>query len=125
MNATAKVTVLDRAYTRLADSELASIQSSGNVAEMAKLGNKVGADLMLVPVVEQFKYELDKRQVGQQVIERMVFNVTVSTKVIEVATTNLIDSRNFPQRNKKFQIDDRQEMALFMAGRLGRHLSKK
>ena len=102
MNATAKVTVLDRAYTRLADSELASIQSSGNVAEMAKLGNKVGADLMLVPVVEQFKYELDKRQVGQQVIERMVFNVTVSTKVIEVATT-LIDSRRFP-RNKKFQI---------------------
>jgi hypothetical protein len=126
MNATAKVTILDRAYTRLADSELASIQSSGNVAEMAKLGNKVGADLMLVPVVEQFKYELDKRQVGQQVIERMVFNVTVSTKVIEVATTNLIDSRRFPQRNKKFQTDrPTEEMALFMAGRLGRHLSKK
>ena len=59
-------------------------------------------------------------------IERMVFNVTVSTKVIEVATTNLIDSRRFPQRNKKFQIDrSTEEMALFMAGRLGRHLSKK
>lgn len=125
MNATSKITVLDRAYTRLADSELASIQSSGNVAEMAKLGNKVGADLMLVPVVEQFKYELDKRQVGQQIIERMVFNVTVSTKLIEVATTNLIDSRRFPQRNKKFRTDrPTEEMALFMAGRLGRHLSK-
>lgn len=126
MNATANVTVLDRAYTGLADSELASIQSSGNVAEMAKLGNNVGADLMLVPVVEQFKYELDKRQLGEQMIERMVFNVTVSTKVIEVATTNLIDSRRFPQRNKKFRSDrPSEEMALFMAGRLGRHLSKK
>ncbi len=126
MNATEKVTVLDRGYTRLADSELVSIQSSGNVAEMARLGNKVGADIMLVPVVEQFKYELDKRQVGEQTIERMVFNVTVSTKVIEVATTNLIDSRRFPQRNKKFRTDrPTEEMALFMASRLGRHLSKK
>ena len=126
MNATAKVTVLDRAYTSIADGELANIQSSGNVAEMAKLGNKVGADLMLVPVVEQFKYELDKRQVGEQMIERMVFNVTVSTKVIEVATTNLIDSRRFPQRNKRFRTDSStEEMALFMASQLGRHLSRK
>ena len=126
MNATAKVTVLDRAYTSIADGELANIQSSGNVAEMAKLGNKVGADLMLVPVVEQFKYEWDKRQVGEQMIERMVFNVTVSTKVIEVATTNLIDSRRFPQRNKRFRTDSStEEMALFMASQLGQHLSRK
>jgi hypothetical protein len=108
------------------DSELAGIQSSGNISEMAKLGVKVGADLMLVPIVEEFQYEMDRREIGEQVIERMVFNVTVSTKVIEVATTNLIDTRRFPQRNKKIRSDNAtEEMALFMANRVGRHLSRK
>ena len=126
MNATEKVTVLDRGYTKLADAELAGIQSSGNISEMAKLGVKVGADLMLVPIVEEFQYEMDRREIGEQVIERMVFNVTVSTKVIEVATTNLIDTRRFPQRNKKIRSDNAtEEMALFMANRVGRHLSRK
>jgi hypothetical protein len=126
MNATEKVTVLDRGYTKLADAELAGIQTSGNVSEMAKLGVKVGADLMLVPIVEEFQYETDRREIGEQVIERMVFNVTVSTKVIEVATTNLIDTRRFPQRNKKIRSDNAtEEMALFMANRVGRHLSRK
>jgi hypothetical protein len=126
MNATSNLTVLDRGFTRLAESELAGIQASGNVSEMAKLGGKVGADLMLVPVIDEFKYEMDSRKIGEQVIERMVFNVTITTKVIEVATTNLIDTRRFPQRNKKIRSDTpTQEMALFMANRLGRHLIKK
>lgn len=126
MNATEKVTVLDRGYSQLSDAELAGIQASGNISEMAKLGVKVGADLMLVPIVDEFQYETDRREIGQQVIERTVFNVTISTKVIEVATTNLIDIRRFPQRNKKIRSNNAtEEMALFMANRVGRHLIRK
>ena len=122
---TAGLNVLDRQYLNLAEQEMGAISKSGNMEELAKLGNKAGGDLMLVPVIEKFKYRLDSREIGGQTIERTVYNVTLSTKVIEVATSNIIDAKNFPIRNKKIKSDDPTiDMALFMAGRAVRHLSK-
>jgi hypothetical protein len=122
---TAGLNVLDRQYLNLAEQEMGAISKSGNMEELAKLGNKAGGDLMLVPVIEKFKYRLDSREIGGQIIERTVYNVTLSTKVIEVATSNIIDAKNFPIRNKKIKSDDPTiDMALFMAGRAVRHLSK-
>ena len=122
---TAGLNVLDRQYLNLAEQEMEAISKSGNMEELAKLGNQAGGDLMLVPVIETFKYRLDSREIGGQTIERMVYNVTLSTKVIEVATSNIVDAKNFPIRNKKIKSDDPTiDMALFMAGRAVRHLSK-
>jgi hypothetical protein len=122
---TAGLNVLDRQYLNLAEQEMGAISKSGNMEELAKLGNQAGGDLMLVPVIETFKYRLDSREIGGQTIERMVYNVTLSTKVIEVATSNIVDAKNFPIRNKKIKSDDPTiDMALFMAGRAVRHLSK-
>ena len=122
---TAGLNVLDRQYLNLAEQEMGAISKSGNMEELAKLGNKAGGDLMLVPVIEKFKYRLDSREIGGQTIERTVYNVTLSTKVIEVATSNIVDAKNFPIRNKKIKSDDPTiDMALFMAGRAVRHLSK-
>lgn len=122
---TAGLNVLDRQYLNLAEQEMGAISKSGNMEELAKLGNQAGGDLMLVPVIEKFKYRLDSREIGGQTIERTVYNVTLSTKVIEVATSNIVDAKNFPIRNKKIKSDDPTiDMALFMAGRAVRHLSK-
>ena len=122
---TAGLNVLDRQYLNLVEQEMGAISKSGNMEELAKLGNQAGGDLMLVPVIEKFKYRLDSREIGGQTIERTVYNVTLSTKVIEVATSNIVDAKNFPIRNKKIKSDDPTiDMALFMAGRAVRHLSK-
>jgi len=122
---TAGLNVLDRQYLNLAEQEMGAISKSGNMEELAKLGNLAGGDLMLVPVIEKFKHRLDSREIGGQTIERTVYNVTLSTKVIEVATSNIVDAKNFPIRNKKIKSDDPAiDMALFMVGRAVRHLSK-
>jgi hypothetical protein len=122
---TAGLNVLDRQYLDLAEQEMGTISKSGNMEELAKLGNQAGGDLMLVPVIEKFKYKLDSREIGGQTIERTVYSVTLSTKVIEVATSNIVDAKNFPIRNKKIKSDDPTiDMALFMAERAVRHLSK-
>jgi hypothetical protein len=93
--------------------------------ELAKIGNQAGGDLMLVPVIEKFNYKLDVREIGSQKIERMIYNVTLSTKVIEVATSNIVDAKSFPVRNKKMKHEDPViEIASFMAKRAVRHLSK-
>jgi len=117
--------VLDRQYLNLAHEELGLISNSGNMEELAKIGNQAGGDLMLVPVIEKFNYKLDVREIGSQKIERMIYNVTLSTKVIEVATSNIVDAKSFPVRNKKMKHEDPViEIASFMAKRAVRHLSK-
>ena len=122
---TAGLNVLDRQYLSLVEQEMGAISKSGNMEELVKLGNQAGGDLMLVPVIEKFKYRLDSRLIGGQTIERTIYNVTLSTKVIEVATSNIVDAKNFPIRNKKIKSDDPTiDMALFMAERAVRHLSK-
>jgi hypothetical protein len=122
---TVGLNVLDRQYLNLTEQEMGTISKSGNMEELAKLGNQAGGDLMLVPVIETFNYKLDSREIGGQTIERTVYNVTLSTKVIEVATSNIVDAKNFPIRNKKIKSDEPTiDMALFMAGRAVRHLSK-
>jgi hypothetical protein len=122
---TAGLNVLDRQYLSLVEQEMGAISKSGNMEELVKLGNQAGGDLMLVPVIEKFKYRLDSRVIGGQTIERTIYNVTLSTKVIEVATSNIVDAKNFPIRNKKIKSDDPIiDMALFMAERAVRHLSK-
>jgi hypothetical protein len=122
---TAGLNVLDRQYLSLVEQEMGAISKSGNMEELVKLGNQAGGDLMLVPVIEKFKYRLDSRVIGGQTIERTIYDVTLSTKVIEVATSNIVDAKNFPIRNKKIKSDDPTiDMALFMAERAVRHLSK-
>jgi hypothetical protein len=122
---TAGLNVLDRQYLSLVEQEMGAISKSGNMDELVKLGNQAGGDLMLVPVIEKFKYRLDSRVIGGQTIERTIYDVTLSTKVIEVATSNIVDAKNFPIRNKKIKSDDPTiDMALFMAERAVRHLSK-
>ena len=103
---TNKLTVLERQYTRAIASELSRISQSANTMEMAKLGQQVGADLVIIPVIERFSSRSDVREVGQSVIEREIFDVEVSIKVAEVATSNLVATRSFPLNNRRLKPDN-------------------
>jgi curli biogenesis system outer membrane secretion channel CsgG len=122
---TKELSVLDRQHLTLTDQELGVISSNGNMQELAKLGNKAGGDLMLIPIIDKFKYRIDRREIGAQIIERTVYDVTLSIKVIEVATSNIVDTKNFSVKNKKIKSDEPSvDIALFLAKRAMRHVSK-
>lgn len=100
---TNKLTVLERQHTAAISSELNRIGASSNTTEMAKLGQQVGADLVIIPVIERFSSRSDSREIGQSVIERQIFDVEVSVKVAEVATSNLVATRSFPLNNRRLK----------------------
>ena len=122
---TVGLNVLDRQHLDLAKSETALISKSGNMDELAKLGNQAGGDIMLVPVIDKFSYKVDVREIGNQTIERTIYDVILSTKVIEVATSNIVDAKNFPFRNKKIRSDEPNlAMALLLAKRASKYLAR-
>ena len=67
---------------------------------------------MLVLEFESIEAETSKKQVGNNLIVRKIFNGLGNYKLIEVATTNIITSGNIPIRKMKF----RAENALVQAG---------
>lgn len=107
---TNKLTVLERQYTGAIASELNRIAMSANTTEMAKLGQQVGADLVVIPIIERFSTREDTRQVGQTMIERQIFDVEVSIKVAEVATSNLVATQSFPLNNRRLKPDNAIQM---------------
>ena len=95
--------VVDRESSEQINKELAIIGSSQNIEQLAKLGQTVGADFILVPSVDSFSHQQESRQVGNKTFERSIFNVTVTMKVVEVATSNAYDVSRFPFKNRKIR----------------------
>ena len=95
--------VVDRDSSAQINKELAITGSSQNIDQLAKLGQTVGADFILVPTVDSFSHEQESRQVGNKTLERSIFNVTVTMKVIEVATSAAYDVKRFPFKNRKIR----------------------
>ena len=61
---------------------------------------------MLVLEFESVKAETSKKQVGNNLIVRKIFNGSGNYKLIEVATTNIITSGNIPIRKMKFRAEN-------------------
>lgn len=95
--------VVDRDSSEQINNELAIIGSSQNIEQLAKLGQTVGADFILVPSVDNFSHEQESRKVGNKTFERSIFNVTLTMKVVEVATSNAYDVSRFPFKNRKIR----------------------
>ncbi len=126
INQSTTMTVIDRKFAKQINSELASVANSGNMSELARLGNKVGADILLIPVIEKFKHEIETRKIGDSIIERTVFNVSLTSRMIEVSTSNLIDNKKFPLKNKKIKSDTPgEEIGNFFATKLSSYLIRK
>ena len=134
LNQSRKMTVLDRDFIKDQMREL-NFVASGNspVSELARLGNTAGADTVVISEIVSYSQELDRRQLGNQTIERTVFNAEIAVKVIDVATTNILFSQRFPFRNQKIKasnpasgfgqrVGDR--LARRVAGKLGGGLQR-
>jgi len=134
LNQSRKMTVLDREFIKDQMREL-NFVASGNspVSELARLGNTAGADTVVISEIVSYSQELDRRQLGNQTIERTVFNAEIAVKVIDVATTNILFSQRFPFRNQKIKasnpasgfgqrVGDR--LARRVAGKLGGGLQR-
>jgi hypothetical protein len=106
LNASSAVQIVERDSAAEVQKELTVIASSQNIDQMAKLGQTVGADFILIPTVEQFDSKSESRQVGEKTFDRSIFNVVVSIKVIEVATSNAYDVKRFPFKNRKLSSDN-------------------
>jgi len=125
LGGTDSLAVLDRQNASILNRELSQISQQGNIAEVAKLGNKAGADIILIPVFDKFEHSVESRQLGETVIERTVFNISFSLRVIEVATSNLIDAKKFTIKNKKIKSSSPEEnIAQFITKRSSTHLFK-
>ena len=104
INRSRKLAVLDRRFLGDQINEL-RLLASGNspVSEMARIGNTVGADLMFITEISNYRKSSETRTVGNTIIERSIFNSEVSIKIIDVATTNIVFSKRIAFRNRKFK----------------------
>ena len=126
INQSSSLTVLDRKFTEQRNTEISSISGSNNISELARLGNKVGADILLIPVIEKFKHEVESRKVGDTVVVRNIFDVILSSRLLEVSTSNLIDNKKFQMKNKKIKADrPSEEVGNLIAAKVSSYLISK
>ena len=118
--------VVDRDSSQQVNKELSIIGSSQNIEQLAKLGQTVGADFILTPSVDGFSHEQESRQVGNKTFERSIFNVTVTMKVVEVATSSAYDVSRFPFKNRKIRSSNPlEDFSSSVAEKLSNHLIKQ
>jgi hypothetical protein len=126
INNTRVLTVLDRKFTSDINNEIYHMKANANVNELAKIGQQVGADFLLIPVIDRFEKKQDIRQIGNNEIERDVFNIKMTTRLIEVATSNLITTRSFPIRNRKLKpVDSNEQIAFLLSQKVGQFISTR
>lgn len=120
------LTVLDRKFTSDINNEIYNMKANANVNELAKIGQQAGADFLLIPVIDRFEKKQDIRQIGDRKIERDVFNIKMTTRLIEVATSNLITTRSFPIRNQKLKpLDSNEQIAFLLSEKVGQFISTR
>jgi hypothetical protein len=97
VNSSQRLSVLDRSHTNLIDAELSNMsQASFSAVEYARFGNRLGADIILVPEVNRFDIDISQRRLAGQMIERALISASVRLKAIDVASGNLLFSENIP-----------------------------
>lgn len=85
--------LLDREFIDAANSELGFVAAGNSpVEELSRLGNQVGADLLLITEISHYAINTSERQVGNRTLERSELNAEVLLKVINPATTEVFVS---------------------------------
>lgn len=120
LDGTKQLTVLNRQNLQALDAEAANMQSGGfSIAEQAKLGNRVGADLVVVTEISDFTVREQEQQAGSKIIRTTKMRGQAWIRVIDLATTNTVFSVRVPVEamSKQQQIDP-DYFALSMARQL-------
>lgn len=116
--------LLSRKNASAVSAELALIARSGNKDEMVRIGKQAGADYLIIPRIDQFSAEIDRREVGDRVFERTVFNALFTTSVIEVATSNSFNVQRYPFKNRKLRSADATgDFSSQVAGKMATHIA--
>ena len=116
--------LLSRKNVSAVSAELALIARSGNKDEMVRIGKQAGADYLIIPRIDQFSAEVDRREVGDRVFERTVFNAMFTTSVIEVATSNSFNVQRYPFKNRKLRSADATgDFSSQVASKMAKHIA--
>ena len=99
--------VLDRSFLKKRAAELDRLSTgNSNITQRVRQGQLAGADFMLVTALHNITSRTEKQQLGQQTIVRRVFGGTVTFKMIEVATSNILSSGTVALHGLRFKQRD-------------------
>lgn len=88
-----KFNLLDREFINLANNELGYIASGNSpIEELSRLGNQVGADLLIITEITNYSVNITERQVGDRNITRSELSANVRIKAINPATSEIVIS---------------------------------
>ena len=97
LDGTKQLTVLNRENSQALDAEAANIRSASfSITEQAKLGNRVGADLIVVTEISDFTVREEQQKAGTKVIQTTKMRGQAWVRVIDLATTNTVFSVRVP-----------------------------
>lgn len=97
INSSNRLTALDRETTSLLDGELNLMSGDQfNPSEYARFGNRLGADLIIIPEYVDFDYDVSVTRLAGLEIERATVSSDVRIKVVEVASGNILFSQLIP-----------------------------
>jgi curli biogenesis system outer membrane secretion channel CsgG len=99
---TRKFAVMDRTYENISNNELDRLRDPNvKSAELARLGNKVGIDFIVVPKINNFssKKYIRRSKLSGKKTTRFSSRVDLSLRVIDVATSQIKFSKNLTVRS--------------------------
>ena len=97
LDGTNQLTVLNRENIDALDTEVVQIQSGEfSINEQAKLGNRVGADLMVITEISDFTVSEETQQAGSKIIKLSKMKGQAWIRVIDLSTTNTVFSVRVP-----------------------------
>jgi len=97
LDGTKQLTVLNRQNIQALDAEAANMQRGDfSITEQAKLGNRVGADLIVVTEISDFEVIEQEQQAGRKIIRTTKMRGQAWIRVIDLATTNTVFSVRVP-----------------------------
>lgn len=105
LNETINLSVLDRSHRIDGDQELSSLSGSDFArTEAAKIGNKLGADYLVVIEFSDFETTSKNIRIGSSGNRRLfVTTANAWVKVIDVVTTNMVASIRVPLTSKSMK----------------------
>jgi len=123
INLSRNLTVLDRRFVKDQLTELKNIASGNSpIEELAKLGNRAGADLMMVSEIISYTHIKEQTRLGSKTIDRSLFNSEVAIKVIDIASSNIMYSQRVPFRKQRIRSSN---PASKFGAKIGVRLSKR
>jgi len=93
--------VLDRDFQDYSQSELSEINSeNARTSELARKGQKLGADLIIITEITEITREDKKLKLGGKEVIRPNFKATLNVRVLEPSTGSIVMSKKIPIKER-------------------------